>query len=160
MAEPSSERLPLVRLRLAARWLALGSSIDAASLAFTLLALAALLWTVPLPAAQAALLAAAVAGLGEKAFALRVGFDRGIFADWARRWESPGHPSPAADLAAFDAVLADLGLRRAGAHGLRSLEDRIRGALELLKWQAGLAAIQAVALLAAPLPGILAHFER
>lgn len=146
--EPSPHHDVAVRTRLAAHWLALGQGIDAASLAFTVLAAAALLWLEAAPAVRLALVAVVLAGLAEKFFALRVAFDRAIFSDWARRWEKTDAISAANDLAAFDAALAAVGRCR-GDPGGRCVEGRIRGAMKLLRRQAGLFIIQAAAILAA-----------
>jgi len=149
MADPSLREVAAAHARVAAGWLALGRSIDRLSAVLTLLALAALLWTAPPPSARLALAAAVVAGLAEKAFALRVAFDRAIFADWMRRWDAPGGAAPEHDLAAFDDALAAAGrLVRAAA---RPLPERVRGATALLKRQAGLLAGQFIALLVAAL---------
>lgn len=135
--------------RLAAGWLSLGRIIDAASLTFTLLAMAALLWLETSPAIHLALMIGVLAGLAEKFFALRVAFDRHVFSDWAQRWEAADPASPANDLAAFDACLATAGLRSINREEPRPLDDRIRGALSLLKRQAALFALQSAALVAA-----------
>lgn len=148
MPEPSPHRGLAARARLTAGWLALGAGVDLASLALTLLAFAALLWLDAGPAVRIALLSAVTTGFAEKLFALRVAFDRRIFDGWSRRWEA-AEATPADDLAAFDAALAATGLRTAAKTGGRGVDERIRGAMKLLTYQAGLFIIQALALIAA-----------
>lgn len=148
---PESTQPPnaAIQARLAAHWLALGSSIDIASLALTILAAAALLGLDFALVVHAILLLSVMAGLAEKFFALRVAFDQRIFCDWARRWEMADGISPVADLAAFDTALAAAGLRSADNPGSRPLHERIRGAIKLLTYQAALFIIQSLAILAA-----------
>ncbi|MBS1190307.1 MAG: hypothetical protein H6R10_2099 [Rhodocyclaceae bacterium] len=155
VSELPSRQTLAARAGVAARFLALGSVIDRTSLAFLLLALATLLWTETPPPAGPALLVAVIAGLGEKYFALRVAFDRDVFKDWAEHWEKSDFPAPEADLAAFDA-----GLGHPAGGPPRPLEDRVCGALGLLKWQAAFALVQILALLAAVLPKALSHLVR
>lgn len=150
MPEAATSRQAAAQAGLAARWLALGANLDLASLGLTLLALATLLWAEPPGSVRPILLLTVLAGLVEKFFALRVTFDRGIFADWSRRWESAQTGTPDDDLSAFDAALATTGLRRSAVGG-RPLADRIRGAFRLLTYQAILFIMQAIALLAATL---------
>lgn len=151
MPEPALRQQAAARASLAAHGLAIGRSLDHFSLALTLLALAALLWSRPPPVAGAALLVAFAAGLAEKFYALRVAFDRRVIADWARRWEKPDFPLPAAELAAFDEALEAAGLRRAGNGGGHSLEGRLGGAMGLIKRQAVWVVLQAAALAGASL---------
>lgn len=143
------QQAPAVRACLAADGLALGRSIDTASLAFTAIAFAAALWLDTSLAVRVLLISAVMAGLAQKVFALRVAFDRAIFCDWAQRWEKLDSVSSANDLAAFDSALADVGVRRPGARGERPLDERIHGAMKLLTYQAGLFIIQSLTLLAA-----------
>lgn len=149
MPEASSPREFAARARLAANWLALGAAIDVTSLAFTVVAIAAMLWLDASSPVRLALLAAALSGLAEKYFACRVAFDRSIFRDWARRWETAGAVAPETDLADFDAALATAGLRCPDRAGARTMDERMRGAMKLLTRQAGLFAVQSLALLAA-----------
>ena len=135
--------------RVAAHWLALGRSIDRLSVALTLLALATLRWTASSPSARLALAAAAVAGLAEKAYALRVAFDHAIFADWTRRWPAEDASAPERDLAAFDKALVAAGRPARAAD--RPLPERVRAATALLKRQAVLLVGQVTALLVAAL---------
>ncbi len=72
----------------------------------------------------------------ERYYALRLRFDRGLFADLA------GGRLP--NLAALDAALTGLGLRRAAASA-RPLADRIRGTLRL--WRAHAVVVAAQVLL-------------
>lgn len=150
MAETPSRAEPAARAGLAARCLGLGRGLDYASQGLVLLALATLLWfeaphSIPLALSVAA-------GLAQKFFALRVDLDRGIFEDWARRWESSDAPPAETDLAAFDAALSALVSGREAGPVPRPLDDRIRGALGLLKRQSAAFILQVAALLAAALP--------
>ncbi len=118
--------------------LAQGRRLDAWSLGLTLLALAVLLWQRDAGSWRTGLLAACVAaGLGQRIFAVRTAFDAILFRQLA-----------AGTMDALDAALAACGLR-ANDGKTRQLDSRCRGALKLLRWQAGLTAVQFMAIFAA-----------
>lgn len=118
--------------------LAQGRRLDAWSLGLTLLALTALLWQPSADSWRSGCLAACVAaGLGQRIFAVRTAFDATLFRQLS-----------AGTIDALDAALAACGLR-ANAGKTRDLDSRCRGALKLLRWQAGLAAVQFMAIFAA-----------
>jgi len=122
-----------VRARVAASALALGRSVDVWSLTLAVLALAGLLWAVPV-LAQACLLVSLLAAGVQKTFALRVAFDAAIFGGWAERWAcAVGDATSAipADLRAFDEALAATGRRAAPDDSPRDLDSRLRGACQL-----------------------------
>lgn len=132
---PIKAASPPALLQIATSSLALGRSIDHSSLALALCALAFMLWRQPDAWSLAALLGAAGLGIVEKIYALRVAFDQRIFAGLQAQ------PVDEAALVGFDAALLGLGLRRQSPTP-RTLESRIRGALGLLKVQAGLLLLQ------------------
>jgi hypothetical protein len=124
----------------AADLLAQGARVHGLSVVLTVASLAAdaamaLWWPKPLPMTIAC--AAAVAGLVELWFALRVGLDARLFARMANGL------SPA-DL---DAALQALGLTGPEKAG-RPLPARVKGATRLLGCQAGLLVLQVVLLVA------------
>lgn len=131
-----------VRAEIGAAALAQGRSIDLWSLTLTALALACLWWmpshTLPL-CSQAFLFISVLAGGVQKIFALRVAFDEDVFRYWARCW-STVEPDltmsdPTTILAAFDRVLASCGLRSSEHAAPRDLDNRLQGALKLLRGQ-------------------------
>ncbi|MCC7247866.1 MAG: hypothetical protein IT473_04505 [Lysobacter sp.] len=77
----------------------------------------------------------------ERFLALRLRFDRGLFADLAA--------GRIADLPALDRVLAASGLRRATDGPARTLADRVRGTRRLWRAHAAVAAAQLLLSLAA-----------
>jgi hypothetical protein len=88
------------------------------------------------------LIAALAAGFGQLYFALRLSFDRPVFAAWEDRQCADG--DAATDLAAFDNALAETGLRRAN-QAPRALAERVQGARRLLQKQTILFVVQATA---------------
>lgn len=88
------------------------------------------------------LIAALAAGFGQLYFALRLAFDRPIFAAWTSREDIA--PDMTSDLAAFDAALAATGLRPA-APATRPLTERVRGTRHLLRMQTTLFIVQIIA---------------
>lgn len=77
----------------------------------------------------------------ERFLALRLRFDRGLFADLAA--------GRIPDLSALDRALAASGLRRAAAGPTRTLADRVRGTRRLWRAHAAVAAAQLLLSLAA-----------
>lgn len=84
---------------------------------------------------------AVTAGLMQLFFALRLGFDRPIFENWAACPESPSREA----LAAFDAALAQTGLRQ--QTGERDLAQRLNGLKSLFRRQILAFAVQLAAML-------------
>jgi len=126
----------------AADWLAGGKTLDVLS---SILLLPALWLSVSAGTDGGALLLGALAiaaGIVEKYFALRVAFDRRVFARWAAQWASGERHEPAAALAEFDAGLVALGLRRESGGRVRPLSERIAGAMGLWRRQAACTALQ------------------
>lgn len=116
--------------------LALGASLEVLSMTVALLALAGLVFA-GTPARLACTLSLALAA-GQFGYALRVRFDRQIFALWAARWRAPGARQDA-HMAAFDGVIGRCGEQR-------GIQARAAGALRLFHRQAALLAAQALAL--------------
>ncbi len=114
--------------------LALGDKIERISLLLSAVALLALVTTLLAIAPRLCLFLALAAGLGEHFFALRTAFDYRIFTTWAQRWQTPS-ADQAADMAAFDASLATLGLGTVNTAPPRSLAERLAGARRLLRCQ-------------------------
>ena len=127
-----------------------GRSLDRLSQGLLLLALAALLLP-ELGATACGLLLASLILAGVQAYhAFRCGLDSHIFAHWAWHW--PVGSLPDADLDAFDQALAHcFGMRpdTPDAATPRTLDDRARGALRLLRRQALALACQGLLVLAA-----------
>ncbi|HXE38908.1 MAG TPA: hypothetical protein VN639_10555 [Azonexus sp.] len=145
MAEPSAWQ----RAGLTARWLDGGKSLDRLSMALTLLALAAALWSGGNGLAQFILLLGVVLGGLEKIYALRVAFDQRIFAAWCEQWPATESFEPDAALAEFDRMLVRMQLRPAPAKATGGLDERIAGACALLRKQGLCLACQFCVLLAA-----------
>ena len=127
-----------------------GRSLDRLSQGLLLLALAALLLP-GLGATACGLLLASLIPAGVQAYhAFRCGLDSHIFAHWAWHW--PVGSLPDADLDALDQALAHcFGMRpdTPDAATPRTLDDRARGALRLLRRQALALACQGLLVLAA-----------
>ncbi|MBR0655513.1 hypothetical protein [Plastoroseomonas arctica] len=128
--------------------LAQGRRIDRLSRPLTLLAAAALLLAPLLPVApmRGALIPLAlvvVLGLGQAFYAVRAGFDAGLFA-------ALGSDRPPATLARLDAALVRLRLMPEAKAG-RTLEARLAGAARLLRRQAAVLLGQLLACLGAAL---------
>ncbi len=132
------------RARVVASALALGRSLDWWSLALLVLALFSLLG-LPLPhLPKIALLLSTIAAAVQKIFALRVAFDEALFRQWADKWDATASQhiadaSLVADLAELDQTLVCCGLIKhadtnAGKN-VRDLDQRLRGAMGLLKSQ-------------------------
>ena len=83
---------------------------------------------------------AALLGLPERYFAFRIRFDAGLFKDMAR--------GTIFSLTALDQALNEAGLRRSTSR-LRSLDERLLGARQLIKRHSALVACQSLALTAA-----------
>ena len=136
---------------LAAASLGHARSLDRLSQGLLLLALAALLLP-ELGATACGLLLASLIPAGVQAYhAFRCGLDARLFAHWARHWPTAGS-QPDADLNAFDQALAHcFGMRpdTPDAATPRTLDDRARGALRLLRRQALALACQGLLVLAA-----------
>lgn len=144
MAEPAAGREAgegAARLRM-------GTLLDACSLALSLLALVVLLLGEQAAPLQGVMLLVLVLGGAEKYYAIRVAFDRRVFADWAARWQRPEGPSIAAVLAGFDEALTRIGRRPAGGSRVRSLGERLAGAFALLRRQSLCLFFQVLLLLA------------
>ncbi|HJQ57612.1 MAG TPA: hypothetical protein VJ890_11930 [Vineibacter sp.] len=130
----------------AADLLAHGASVHLLSAALTVAAVVATLAlaiTLPNRVAMALASLAAVAGIAETWFALRVGFDARIFRRLSRGADADGFA-----VSSFDASMAALGLMPAGKAG-RPIAERARGAMRLLGRQVALLLVQVVLLLAA-----------
>lgn len=145
MAEPSAGQ----RAGLTALWLEAGRSLDRLSMALTLLALAAALWSGGNGLAQLILLLAVVLGGLEKIYAVRVAFDQRIFAAWAGQWPATESFEPDVALAEFDRMLLRMHLRSASGPAARGLDDRIAGACALLRKQGICLVLQFCAVLGA-----------
>lgn len=145
MAEPNAGR----RAGLTALWLDGGRSLDCLSMALTLLAQAAALWSAGDGLAQFILLLGVGLGGLEKIYALRVAFDQRIFAAWGEQWPATANFEPDVALAEFDQALGRMHLRSATARATRGLDERIAGACALLRKQGLCLACQFFALLAA-----------
>lgn len=100
----------------------------------------ALMAVIPSPHPAWPLLAVA-AGLLQLFFALRLGFDRPVFENWAACPENASREA----LAAFDAALAQTGLRRQA--GERDLAQRLGGLRSLFRRQLLAFAVQLAAML-------------
>lgn len=156
MAETSAGQ----RASLAALWLDGGRSLDRLSMALTLLALAAALWSGINGLAQFLLLLGVALGGLEKVYAVRVAFDQRIFAAWAGQWPATESFAPDVALAEFDRMLVRMQLRSATAPAARGLDQRIAGACALLRKQGICLVFQFLALLAAAcfnLFGVFGH---
>lgn len=116
--------------------LALGTTVEALSLAVSVLALVGLAFA-GAPARLACMVSLAMAA-GQFAYGLRVRFDRQIFAIWAARWQAAGARQDA-DMAAFDSVIGRCG-------HVRGIQVRTAGAVRLFHRQAALLAAQSLAL--------------
>lgn len=145
MAELTAGR----RAGLTALWLDAGRSLDRLSMALTLLALAAALWSGGRGAAQFLLLLGVALGGLEKVYAVRVAFDQRIFAAWAEHWPATANFELGGALAEFDQALERMQLRSAMGPATRGLDQRIAGACALLRKQGICLALQFLALLAA-----------
>lgn len=145
MAEPSAGQ----RAGLTALWLEAGRSLDCLSMALTLLALAAALWSGSNGLAQFILLLGGVLGGLEKIYALRVAFDQRIFATWGEQWPVAADFEPDAALAEFDQALGRMHRRSSTERARRGLDERITGACALLRKQGICLACQFFVLLTA-----------
>ncbi|MGE5385856.1 MAG: hypothetical protein ACM3SV_08205 [Betaproteobacteria bacterium] len=155
MNEPGNGLAAGAKARTTAAWLAYGETLDQSSLFLTLLALCGIFWGALVPAAQVALMLAVAFGALQKIYALRVGFDRRLFADWALRWSPGAAGGVEADLAAFDEALVPMGLRAKGAAPTRGLDERIGGACRLFSKQVFWLLLQFVALAVAGGLGVM-----
>lgn len=156
MAEPSAGQ----RAGLTALWLEAGRSLDCLSMALTLLALAAALWSGGNGLAQFILLLGVLSGGLEKIYALRVAFDQRIFSAWAGQWPAAADFDPDVALAEFDQALGRMHRHSSTAPATRGLDERIAGACALLRKQGGCLACQFLVLLAAAglkLIGLFGH---
>lgn len=147
MPEQSTRR----QAHLAAAWLATGRLLDGPSTALTLLGLGLALWQKPEFPTLAGLLATSIVGCWEKYYAIRVNFDRQVFADWAKQWSGPDGLPPGETMAEFDAALIKMGLRRRPVETQRSLAERIAGSRRLLHKQALCLGLQCAILVGAVL---------
>lgn len=130
----------IAQLHIAAALLACGRLIHALSCGLTLIALAAAGYAGFIGSGRGLALCAAVAlaGLLQCWFALRVAFDAALFDALCE-----GRGLDANDMAGFDAAMQALDLLPAHKAG-RDWRLRCAGALRLLRWQIGLACLQAV----------------
>lgn len=136
--------------------LAAGRRIDRWSLALAAVALLGLvLAATPLPlSARLCLLASLLAAGMQQILALRLAFDEIVFQKWAEKWagaavlgsESCGYVE---DLAAFDQGLAACGLRAPSSGVVRDMDNRVKGAMGLLKKLVLAFALQVVATVSA-----------
>ncbi len=118
-----------------ARWLGASSALGAMALGATLvIAFGCVMQAWRHDASAIVLLVLAATPL-ERYLALRLRFDAGLFADLA--------DGRIADLAALDAGLAMLGVRKTPPR-LRSLEDRLAGSRRLWRFHAVVATLMAV----------------
>jgi hypothetical protein len=122
-----------------ARWLETSAVVAVSGLFAAAAAAACLVFSGGLLARSAALLVLALIPI-ERVYALRLRFDRGLFADLA----DGRLPS----LAALDAALGALSLRKASAQ-TRPLADRIRGTRRLWRVHTFVVAVQVLLCLAA-----------
>lgn len=145
------ERRAARQAALAADRLAVGQTIDGFSLCLTLLALAAVFASAPSSTVRSALLLGVGLGVVEKLYAMRVAFDRRVFAGWAASWPATEDFAPDAALAEFDQVLVRLRLRGSARPGGRRLAVRIAGARALLRRQVTCLVLQLLAVSGAAL---------
>lgn len=124
--------------------LAQGRTLCAASLVLTALALLGLFDGLGLSGWRPALWCAAVAGVAQLYYAVRVDFDARLLRALAECADADADGGAAR----LDAALATLGLRKRDARS-RGWPSRWRGARGLLRKQAGLVILQSAALLAA-----------
>lgn len=147
------------RASLAALWLEGGRSPDRLSMALTLLALAAALWSVGNGVTQFILLLGVFLGGLENIYAVRVAFDQRIFAAWAGQWPATESFEPDVALAEFDRMLVRMHLRSASVPAARGLDDRIAGACALLRKQGICLALQFCAVLGAACIKLIEAFD-
>jgi hypothetical protein len=129
-----------------------GHAIDAWSLALVLAAVGAMLWTMESRTASSTgcLAACIIAGLAQRYYAARVGFDAALFNRWAQQIGGPADAGFSLEsLAAIDRALVNLGLHKNHEGATRDLAARSRGALRLLGRQALCLLVQFAALLSA-----------
>ncbi len=124
------------RAELTALWLAGGKGIDRLSMLLTLLALAVACTGGRDVPVQLALLSAALLGAVEKLYAVRVAFDRRVFASWGAHWRGMEPCDPQPLLAEFDQALVSMRLRSAAQRASRPLDERLAGACALFRKQA------------------------
>ena len=132
-----------VKASVVAGLLAIGVRFDIASV---LLSLAACMMLVIYPLevrSIAAICLMLVAGVVQQIIAMRTAFDQYIFASWAQQWRIESVNADA-EMASFDQALADIGLLR-NVNRTRSLDERIAGAMRLLRHQALCVALQVTA---------------
>jgi hypothetical protein len=129
---------------LAADSLGLGRSLDLWSMAFAVLAGAAMLMASQAHDIKPSLfLTGSVAvALLQKYYALRTRLDAAIFHRWALDWRSAGGITPAEDMAALDRALGKW------SASVRTLSDRIRGARSLILGQIVCFILQTICFLA------------
>lgn len=165
MPDPSAQNKAAARARTAAAALALGEPLDRWSLLIGVATLLLFLWPSlpPRPPVVAGLFTLSLlASIFQLVYALRVAFDARILADWALRWSNPSCCEKSqvdADLDCFDRTLAVLFPFNAKERGEalpvspRPLEERLQGAVRLLKKQLFCLVIQLLSLaLAVMLP--------
>ncbi len=148
------------RARFMANALSLGRGLDWWSLALLLLALLGLLWLPLTQPSKIFLCASLVAACAQKLFALRVAFDEAVFRHWAKKWTEnlaacgttdESIETLAADLAAFDQALNGSSVISNAKSKVRDLDNRLRGAMGLLKKQALLFTLQVFTMVCAAL---------
>ncbi len=97
---------------------------------------------------------ATIMGGLEKYYAIRVNFDRRVFANWAEQWSNSDSSPPEETMAEFDQTLVQIGLHSRIVEQHRTLEERIAGSRNLLRKQIACLGLQYVCLLGA----VLARF--
>jgi hypothetical protein len=128
-----------------ARWLETSTPIAVSGLFAAATAAACIVFSGGPLTRSAALLALALTPI-ERVYALRLRFDRGLFADLAA--------GRLQNLAVLDAALDALGLRRASTVQIRPLADRIRGTRRLWRVHAVVVAAQVLLCLTALVPHV------
>ena len=139
----------LVRLRLAAAWLATGRIISRTSLILLALSLCAAFWGNFSWPGRCVLLGSILCGIVQTVYAVRVRFDYQILTDWIHLLETAPPPSLDTLLGTVDQGLAEMGLHSSPVPSTtsthqppRPLADRIRGSCRLLNRQATALACQ------------------
>ncbi len=133
----------VVKASVVAGLLAIGVRFDIASVLLSLVACMLLVFYPLERLPTAAICLMLVAGVVQQIIAMRTAFDQYIFASWAQQWRIESVNADA-EMVSFDQALADIGLLR-NVNRTRSLDERITGAVRLLRHQALCVAMQVAA---------------
>jgi len=132
-----------VKASVVAGLLAIGVRFDIASVLLSLVACMLLVFYPLERLPTAAICLMLVAGVVQQIIAMRTAFDQYIFASWAQLWRTESVNTDD-EMDSFDQALADIGLLP-NVNRTRSLDERITGALRLLRHQALCVALQVAA---------------